>query len=56
MIEADVDGLDWGEIDLGDGREGSDHRLWWHIPGMRDVPKGEPDEVISRQKHFPYRR
>jgi len=26
------------------------------LPGMRNVPKGRPDEVISRQMHFPYRR
>ena len=55
-LGADIDWLNWGEIYLGDGEEGSDHRLWWHIPGMRDVPKGEPDEVINRQKHFPYRQ
>lgn len=49
LIEANVGWLDCDGIDLGDGGEGSDHRLWWHIPRMRNVPEGEPDEVISGQ-------
>ena len=50
LIEADVGWLDWGEINLGDGGEGSDHRLGWHIPRMRDVPKGEPQRRTNGER------